>query len=617
MTNMELAQPIEIKGVTFANRTVMAPMVPNFAGEDGAVSATYKDFYLARARAQVGFIILGATYVHPDGRGFKRQLGIYDDTLVSGLGDLVDCLSTHTRVGVQLSLKTIGRPAEAFTLQEIGKYRTAFVEAAHRAVRCGFDAIELHACHDYWLNYFLSPHFNRRRDEYGGGISNRFRLLREIVDSIRDEIGDTVLLGVRLSMDEFVEGGLTLLDTLDIASRLESSGVDYISASGGIGLTQYRMSPPMEIARGSLLPLAHSLKEVVSIPVIGVGRLDRPAVFRAAVGDGRADFAAVARSLIADPEYVAKTLQGRDDDIRPCVACNFCLLRLHQQEPLRCSVNPRVGRDLAPIKPLQRTMRVTVVGGGPAGLSFAAHAADRGAEVKLYEKMPLLGGVVNYGKLPPHKEVLQDMTDHLVKCVEEKGVKVEVGTEATTEALGAEHADMIVLATGATNIKLNIEGAEDGERVFSAEELLKSNVIPSGSYLVVGGGAVGLETAEFLAQRHLKVTVLEMLDAVGSGLHATRLQLILGRLSKSGVEVLKESRLLSLDGTTAKVDRQGQVTEMGPFDYIVFAVGSRSNRSLFDAMGESCPSVVIGDAAKPRTIFEAITEGFEAAEDLK
>jgi 2,4-dienoyl-CoA reductase-like NADH-dependent reductase (Old Yellow Enzyme family)/thioredoxin reductase len=614
---MELFTPIGIKGWKFANRAVMAPMVPNLAGEDGAVTDDYKSFYLARARGGVGFIILGAAYVHEDGQGFRRQLGIHQDELTTGLANLAQSLGDYTRVGIQLSFKDVGKPPETYQYHTIEKYRKAFCQAAARAQDVGFDAIELHACHDYWLNYFLSPHFNHRTDEYGGSLENRFRLLRETVQSIRAQVGSAILLGVRLSMAEFVEDGLTLTETLEVGRWLEDLSVDYISASGGIGMTQFRMSPPMEVERGSLLPLARALKETVSLPVIGVGRLDRPEVFRGAITGAHADLAAAARALVADPQYVAKMLTGREKEIRPCIACNFCLLCLHRNEPIRCAVNPYVGRDLLVLEPLHRKRRILVVGGGPAGLSAAATAAKRGAWVKLFEKQPSLGGAVNLAKLPPHKGVLQDLTDYLVREAKENGVEIRTGQEVTEETLRDEAPDLVILATGATSVRPHISGLESTDRHLSPEQLLTSERVFPGSYLVVGGGVGGLEIADFLAHAGVAATVIEMTEQVGRGLHSTRLHLLLERLTAAGVMVLNNTRLVSILDGMVRVETPDDMVSLGPFDFIVFAVGYRSDRTLVQTVGLGTPLIIVGDANEPGSINEAIKDGFEAALDLE
>lgn len=593
----------------------MAPMVPNCAHQDGSVNDAYRQFY--QARVNVGYMVLGAAYVHPDGRGFNRQLGIYDDKLIPGLTDLAQSLERSTRVGIQLSFKSVGRVPETFKIREIETIREAFSQAAKRAHKCGFTAIELHACHDYWLNFFLSPHFNHRKDHYGGNLENRFRLLKEVVQSIRADVGDALLLGVRLSMDEFVADGLTLEETLHVGCWLEKLGVDYISASGGIGLTQHRMSPPMEVDRGSLLYIARALKERIAIPVIGVGRLDRPQIVKQAVAGEFADLVAAARALIADPNYFIKILDGRDEDIRPCIACNFCLLCLHRSEPVRCAVNPCIGQDLHVPAPLEKPLKVMVIGGGPAGLSAAAAAARRGADVGLFEKETKLGGVVNLGKKPPFKESLQDFIDFLGGQIRDAGVSVHTGKEVTAETIRALKPDRVIIATGASDLQLEVEGVNTHPATFSALDVLKWESIPAGNYLIIGGGAVGLELAEYLAAFDCKITIIEMTDQIGRGLHATRLNLVTERLLAQGIRVLKNATLTKVENDRVEVKSTDGNQSLGPFNFIVSAVGFRNNTGLAEEISNDLPVTVIGDALQPGTIFEATRGGFDAAAGLR
>jgi 2,4-dienoyl-CoA reductase-like NADH-dependent reductase (Old Yellow Enzyme family)/thioredoxin reductase len=612
--NPKLSDPIEINGRHFQNRSVLAPMVPNCAAKDGSVTDDYKSFYLARA--QVGYLILGAAYVHPEGQGFKRQLGIYDDKLIPGLTDLSQSLQSFTNVGIQLSYKSVGRLPDAFELREIETVREAFMRAAMRANECGFTAIELHACHDYWLNFFLSPHFNQRNDDYGGSLENRFRLLKEVVQSIRAAIGQVMLLGVRLSMDEFVDDGLTLAETLQFGRWLEQLGVDYISASGGIGQTQYRMSPPMDMNRGSLLHLPRVLKQTISVPVIGVGRLDRPAIFNQAITEEYADFAAVARALIADPLYAIKVLDKREEEIRPCIACNFCLVCLHRNEPVRCAVNPYLGQDLLQIQALTKRAKVMVVGGGPAGLSAAATAAQRGAQVKLFEKNQDLGGVINLGMRPPFKEPLQDLVDYLVKTAVNNGVDIQTGANVSSDDIRREAPDQVIIATGATSLKPEIEGVHTHDQVFTTLEALSFKHKRPGKYLIVGGGSGGLELAEFLASEGVDITILEMTETLGKGLHSTRLQPMLERIENAGIKLFTLTRLIAMQGKHVEVETTDGVITLGPFDFIIFATGYKSNNQLASEVNQDQAVSVIGDAVLPRTIFEAIKEGFDAAINL-
>jgi 2,4-dienoyl-CoA reductase-like NADH-dependent reductase (Old Yellow Enzyme family)/thioredoxin reductase len=612
---MDLFSSFEIKKRLFSNRAVMAPLAINFAGEDGSVTQVLKDFYLARAKAAIGFIVLGGTYVHQDGKGFCRQVGIYSDALVPGLTDLAHALRDHTRIGIQLSFKSIGRPPESFELNQMRTYRNAFARAAVRARECGFEAIELHACHDYWLNFFLSPHFNHRTDEYGGSLENRFRLLKQTIQEIRSQAGDQLLLGVRLSLDEFVDDGLNLAQTVQVGRWLEELEVDYISASAGIGLTHYRISPPSEVKRGSELTLARALKETVAIPVIGVGRLDRPREFKEAISEGHVDLVAAGRALIADPEFVAKIKQGREEEIRPCLACNFCLACLQRDEEVRCAINPFVGRDLLNLEPIPRSMKVLVVGGGPAGLTVATTAAKRGARVKLIERGHSLGGLLNVAQIPPFKDPIKDLADYLAREAARVAVEIQTGKETTVQTVIAENPDELILATGSVPLRPNIPGA-NSEFVTTAEDLLQQGDVRPGRYLIVGGGLVGLETAVFLTEQEFNVTVVEMLKTLGQGLSPIRVMLLTDRLIKAGSNIITEAKVLSIEKKMVQLEvPTGKIT-LGPFEAIVLATGYESNQNLAKTIDRKTSLKVIGDARQPRTIYEAITEGFECALEL-
>jgi 2,4-dienoyl-CoA reductase-like NADH-dependent reductase (Old Yellow Enzyme family)/thioredoxin reductase len=609
---MDLFSPFDIRKVHFKNRAVMAPMVLNCAGEDGSVTPAFTDFYAARAAGGVGYIVLGATFVNDDGRGFGRQLGIDRDELIPGLTGLASAVRRHARLGVQLSFKSVGRPPETFSLSRIRSYRRAFVQAAVRARQAGFDAVELHACHDYWLNYFLSPYFNRRTDEYGGSLDNRFRLLGETVEEVLSATSGEILVGVRLSMTDFVDGGLGLEETLEIGRRLEKMGVDYLSASAGIGLTQFRMSPPSDVPRGRLLVYGRALQQTVAIPVIGVGRLDRPDVFREAVEGGHVGMAAAARAFISDPEFAVKIEEHREDEIRPCLACNYCLTCLHQGKALRCTVNPFVGRDLLRPERLSRPVRVLVAGAGPAGLTAATAAALRGAEVRLIDKGSTVGGALAIAKRPPFKGPIADLARYLEDRARSAGVTVELEKAFSPEVLAEHKPDEVVVATGSLPWAPECICMGDS-RVVTAESVLQCDRIRPGRYLVVGGGLVGLETAEYLAERGAEVTVVEMLDQMGTGLGPLRLKLMLDRLIKAGVNLLTRTRVIAVRDGSVRVETGGREHTLGPCEAVVVAAGYRCNPIPPPALDAGVRVQVIGDACRARSIVEAIGEGLDAA----
>ena len=404
---------------------------------------------------------------------------------------------------------------------------------------------------------------------------------------------------------------------MEIGRRLEKLGVDYLSASVGIGLTQYRMSPPSEVSRGSELTLARVLKESVSIPVIGVGRLDRPEIFKAAVEDGYVGLAAVGRALIADPEFILKIAENRETDIRPCLACNHCLTCLHRGEELCCVVNPLVGRDMLTVPPLSGSHEVLVIGGGPAGLTAAAMAARRGAAVRLVEKKGRLGGALNLAQKPPHKEPLRDFSDFLIREAEKAGVQIELNREIDLAGLADDSSQTpggprVIMACGARPIIPKDCGLE-GDHILTAEQVLSDDAPPPGRYLVLGGGLVGLETAEFLAEAGSEVTVVEMCEALGRGLGPMKLKLILDRLIKAGANLLTCATLTRVDPPLVRVALPAGEVALGPYDGVVVAAGYQcdlGHEALFERMGRW---QVIGDARKPRSILEAVGDGFDAA----
>jgi 2,4-dienoyl-CoA reductase-like NADH-dependent reductase (Old Yellow Enzyme family)/thioredoxin reductase len=605
-----LFSPISIGQVRLKNRIVMAPMVINFATEDGAITREFCDFYIARAKGGVGLIILGATYVHPDGKGFKNQLGIHNDALISSLSSLCQRLRSFCKVIVQLSLRFRERKPEDFSEQEIQRYIHAFAQGARRAKEAGFDGIELHACHDYFINQFLSPYTNYRTDNYGESPQKRMQIAVDTLRAVRMEVGKNYLVGCRISVDEFIPGGLTLRETKEIARRLEAEGVNYVHASAGIGETQHRMSPPMEVPRGSLLFLAHEIQKSVKIPVIGVGRLDRPSVLKKAVREG-GKLAAVGRALIADASFAKKIAEGRETEIRPCIACNFCLWQLHQQKSVRCVVNPYVGKEDMKVSPVIQKKKVMVVGGGPAGLEAATIAAQRGQKVFLFEKKQNLGGKILAGKVPPYKEPLQDFLKYLEYRVSRVKLELRISKEVTPEIIDHYRPDEVIFALGSYPIRPKIPGINNSY-VYTAEELLSISSIPWGNYLVVGAGLVGLETAEFITAQSSQVKVIEMTDKIGEDLPPIRRKLVLERLKQAGVEIILNTKLVSVEEQRIIVQKDGEAQNLGIFNFVILATGYRSNRDLiFRVKDRPFRQLEVGDCKKVGTIYEAIQEGFE------
>lgn len=608
-----LFSPAQIGWRALRNRLVMPAMVLNFPTEEGKATDQYVRFYEERARGGAGLIIVGAMYVDRAGRGFPHQLGIHTNALLPDLRRLTDAIHAHGAAAfAQLSLRFRERTPADFSAKEIGELVRAYAAGAVRAQRAGFDGVELHACHDYLLHHFLSPLANRRTDAYGGDLPCRSRLLTEVVRVVKAATGEAFPLSCRLSADEFLPGGLGLAESQEVAARARRAGADVIHVSGGVGKTTEHMIPPMEMPAGGLLPLAGAVRRAAGPPVIAVGKIDTPDLAEEALRASQADFIAVGRGLLADPELPGKYQAGRRAAVRPCIRCNVCVERIRTFLPVACTVNPALGRE-GDLKPADRPQGVVILGGGPAGVQAALTLTQRGHRVAIWEQEPALGGKLLVGCLPPHKEVLAALAEHLSHAVKAAGVALHLGATFDDRILPAPPARAAVVATGGLIRIPPIAGIEGGA-VIPAQDLLRRGPGEGKRFLVVGGGLVGLETAEFLMVRGREVLVIEQLDAVGQGLVSLRRDLLLGRLRNGGVAIQPATRLLRLEGKRPVVLERETERALDPFDAVVLAAGYVAARGPSEWAERRFERVlVVGDAREPRGILEAMADGYEAA----
>lgn len=634
-----LFEPLVIKSMRLRNRVVMAPMVTNYASLEGEVTQRLIDYFVARARGGVGLIVVEASYVSPDGKGFPTEVGIDRDELIPGLRRLVDAVHAEgAKIAIQLyhggrqtHAAVTGQPIVApspipdpvtqelpheLTLAEIAVVQAAFAAAAGRAKAAGFDAVEIHGAHGYLIAAFLSPFSNRRMDRYGGGLTGRARFAVEIVRQVRAAVGEEFPILFRMSGEEPVEGALTLDQTRIIAQLLEEAGVDALHISVGNYPSLVQLIPGQDVERGSEVRLAAAIKQVVSVPVITVGRLDEPLLAAQVLADGSADLIALGRGLLADPAWPNKVQAGQIEAITPCIACNQgCIGQLLAGQPISCLMNPVTGREAElGIVPAATRKEVVVVGGGPAGLEAARVLAQRGHHVRLIEAGERLGGELAAAAMVPRKEEVADALRWLIHDVEERGVEVQLGTRATPEQIAALQPDAVVVATGGHPIRPRVRGVDD-ERVMFAHDVLLGTTPVGSRVLVVGAGAVGLEVAEYLAVQARQVTVVEMTDEVGRGMEAGHLYFVTETLHQHRATLLTNLTLEAIEpnGFVRMRGRESPVT-LGPFDTIVLAVGYEPNGELYEALAGRVPEVYrVGDAAKPRSALEAIREGAEVA----
>jgi NAD(H)-dependent 7beta-hydroxy-3-oxo-delta4-cholenoic acid oxidoreductase len=656
----ELFSPIEIAGMEVRNRIVMAPMGTLSSRDDGGASEKMIEYYEARARGGAGLITFEVTTIDERFPYTPNGAGLWDDAQIESFKKLTDVLHSHGAkvtpqiahpgpeslsflrgqqpVGpsalMSLSTKQICRE---LSLDEIEEIIERFGQAVRRAREAGFDGVEFHCAHGYLLaGSFLSPLRNRRTDAYGGSLEGRLKFPLDVVKRMKARAGSDFPITIRISGDEFVPGGRTIEDTQHVAPTLVEAGIDAFHVSAGsFPMAAWRVIPPTGTPPGINRKLSAAVKQVVDVPVMVVGRINDPLVAEDILEKGDADMVVIGRPLLADPELPNKAKEGRLEDINPCISCTQCLAQIMSVRPLTCVINPAVGREKEmTIAPAAKPRRVLVAGGGPAGLEAARVAALRGHEVTLCEKDMKLGGQFNLAAVAPMKQELCKVIKYLSTQVEKAKVQVRLGTEVTAQLVDELKPEVVVVATGGVPSIPDIPGAQR-ENVVSAHDVLASKVgIHGGNVLVIGGGMVGLEVADLLADPgdnplvgRTRVTVVEMLDNVGMEIAAEARILLMEGLREKGAEIATSTRVKEIlpdgvrvvntikeilpDWTTVTKDGDEERT-IGGIDRIVLALGVRSVDDLSEKIGGDVAEVhVIGDAKQPRRALEAIAEGAE------
>lgn len=639
MAYESLFKPGTLGRLRVKNRLVMPPMVRNYADAKGLVTPRYVDHIARIAKGGVGAMILEAAYIHPDGKGFMNQLGIHADACIPGLKKLA--AAAHRRgavigpqiyhAGRQTSAKVAGRQPVApspipdpssgempreLSVKEIGEIVRQYAKAAARAKKAGCDFVELHGAHGYLITQFLSPFSNRRGDAYGGSLENRMRFLRETYAAVRKAVGPDFPVLLRLSGDEQVAGGLRLKDTVAICRAMEKEGIDafHVSAGNYASYARGKMIPPMAVEDGVLVPLAAAVKKAVKAPVIAVAKIRTPELASRVLDSGAADFVALGRTLLADPDWPMKVKEGRSGEISRCIACNQgCISRLFAQQDVWCTVNPETGRErLFATKP-KRRKKVIVVGGGPAGMAAAKAAAERGHAVTLFEKERRLGGQLWAAAETPHREGWMELREDLEAAIRRLGVDLRLGTEFSAGDLRGEKADAVILAIGSVPTRPKIPGV-GRTHVVVARDLLEAKAKVQGRRVVVaGGGCMGAQTAEYLAERGHEVTVVEAAGAIAAEAPVDDRMLLLARLAKLKVKLMTETKIMAIGGESIAVEGHAGPRSL-PADTVVLCLGSYSNDGLAAECRAHVRDVrVVGDAKEARRVTEAVSEGALAA----
>ena len=641
-------QPCRIGSLTLKNRLAMSQMTMNYATEDGMVTDKLIAYYRERAKGGVGLIFLEGTSFTPEGRGYVRQIGLSSQKHVAGLKKLTDAvhgLKNGTKIFLQIhhaggraSSKVTGiqpvapsaippyagaETPRALTREEIAGLIEAHIEAAARAKEAGFDGVDIHCAHGYLVPSFFSPMTNHRTDEYGGDLKGRTRFLLEIIRGIRKRLGKEYPLTIKISGDEYIEGGLGIRDMIGIARLAQEAGIDGLIVSAGtVGgkkledlseAHKVMRTLPMMTRTACLVPIAAEFKKALNIPVITVGRINTVALAEEILSQGKADIAAIGRPLLADPELPMKAAEGREEEIRPCIACNEgCYKRILGQLDICCSVNPTLGKEADREAPKAGTAKqVVVIGAGPAGMEAACRAQERGHGVTLIDKGSRLGGQLLLAAVPPGRNEIERFTHYMEGRLKRRGVKVVLNKDVSPVFVQSLQPDAVILATGARPCTLAIPGLS-ADRGVTAWDVLSGKTPAGGPYLVVGAGLVGCETADLLSDRGEKVTLVEILPEIACDADKDTKAYFDIRFQNKGVKIHTGASLVRMEDQRAII-RQGLDDIRIEAGTVVFSVGAKPDDLLYEQLNSmGIEAVQAGDCVKPRRILDSVAEGFEA-----
>ena len=639
-----LFAPIHFGTISVRNRIVSTAHATAYA-KNGIPTDRLVAYHEARAKGGIGLIIMGATIVHPTSPydEYNLQCNI-DERIIPVYRQLAKAVHKYgAKIMAQLS--HMGRsgvtddspfplygpsdiademrrePPAKMNVELIEEIIEAYGKAAARAREGGLDGVEIHGGHSSLVAQFMSPYANQRTDNYGGNREKRMQFPLQVIRSIRRNVGHDFTIGMRISGDEFVDGGLTLEDVKKNALELEATGLlDFLDVSAGTDSNMHSLFmhySPMSVPLGNLAYLAAGIKEIVKLPVITVGRINDPVLAEKILDDGLADLVGMTRAALCDPDFPNKTKTGCIDEIRHCVACNQgCFGRIHKSQPITCIQNPSAGkeRELGEIVKAPMTKKVVVIGGGPAGMETARVAAERGHEVVLLERDTELGGQVKIAAKAPGREEFGEVSRYLERQIKRLNIEVHLGIEANAEKILGLEPDNLVIATGARPLIPRIVGIHE-KNVVTAWDILQGK-IPSGQKFIVIDGdnenQVAIGAAEYMADSGKRVEIITKVTHVGCDLSITNLVPIYQRLFEKEVKLTPHMGLRSIDNGRIVLFNvyTGEENFREEFDGIVLAVGREADDHLYwELKGKVKMIYRIGDCLAPRSVMSAISEG--------
>lgn len=638
---MKILQPITIGGVTFKNRLMLPPLTTGYEAKDGSISSQSYAFYTRLAKGGVGYIVLGD--VAPI-RSFAPTPKLFDDSQIDSFRRLADSVHSYgAKIGVQIFhpeydvdainemfingqknevRERLHYDMEHFVNEVSETALMAIIDkmcaCALRAQQAGIDVIQVHG--DRLVGVLCSTKMNSRTDKFGGSLKNRTRFALLLVRALKQAVPN-MIIDYKLSVVTPVrgKGGVDEVDAPQFAKWLEDAGVTMLH----VGQANHTVNladtiPPMGVQPyGFFADIAGAIRQAVSIPVSTSGRIIDPDMAETMLQTGKADMIGIGRALLADPEWPNKAALGQQKDIVRCISCNFCVDSIMNRSFVICTVNPENGFEESRVITAAKVKKnIVVIGGGPAGLEAARVAANKGHSVTLFEQQAQLGGQLNIADVPPRKAELHRATEDLIRAVHREGVALRLGETATTQSIMALKPDAVIVAVGAISFMPPIAGIE-GHNIYDSWKVLAGEQLVSGRVTIVGGGVVGCETAEYLAERGCQVTIVEIADKITDHISVTILPSMLANYEQYGVKIYTNHRVMDIAADEIRCEDHYGNNIYIAHDYVVIASGARP--VLFDAealIAAGIEVVKVGDCCTVADISYATKTAYDAANAL-
>lgn len=632
---MKILEPLKIKNIEIKNRMVVTAMVTNYCHEDGLATEKFIAYHQKKAEGGYGLIITEDYAIAPGVGGFKRLPGLWNDEQIASHSELcrrvhqygakiiaqiyhagreTTSLVTGKQIVGPSAIKepTMPETPRELTVAEILEIENQFAQSALRAKKAGFDGVEVHGAHGYLVGSFMSGYSNCRSDEYGGTIYNRARFAIEIIKKIRELCGDDFIIFFRISAQEYVDGGLTVQESRAMAILLEEAGVDVINVSQGNYSSGFAMTPSSSTPFAAFVDNAKAIKEVVSIPVIALGRINDPYIAESILKANKADLCGMARSSLADPYLPKKFMEGKYDEIIHCIGClQGCIGENGKGNCVRCLVNPCTGMEDEYVEKItDNPKNIGIVGGGIAGCEAAIVLARRGHRVTLMEKENELGGQWKLAAVPVNKSEFTSFLYWQKVMLKKYGVNVKLNYTVTIEDLKHNRFDELILANGSSPAFVNIDGLK--EYACSAHDILANKLKYGKNVAIIGAGLVGSETADYLSEQGCNVALLEARSDIAVDGEAIAVEHLKNRLAKKHVKIYTSAMIEKVMSDTILFSKNEEKIKIDGLDTIICATGVKSNQAFVQQVQKEFDHVyVIGDAKQARNGYLAIREGYE------